>query len=204
MADNFNILDFNNSRIKNTGAVTSYAPGGYTWKDDGALQYGAISNYTVLTTGQYSGNTNVVVNGKTSVQPNACVIDNLTGLMWNSRQAASIGPASNGLLYWDDSAGANEDIGTYATACNTAGLAGHNDWFIPDFNQLISLFDASAAATPLYNPAFSFTGANLWTSTTYEPDTTKALAFNYNTLATLIGLKNTATLYVITVRKIFF
>lgn len=79
-----------------TGQTTSYHA-----DDDGDLELGIARSYTVLTTGQYAGNTNVTINGKTYAFPNACVKDNNTGKMWaRTVPQTDIGPSTDGRLYW--------------------------------------------------------------------------------------------------------
>jgi len=80
-----------------TGQTTSYHAG-----DDGDLEKGISHSYTVLTTGQYAGSTNVTINSKTYAFPNACVQDNRTGLMWaRTVPQSDIGPAEDGKLFWE-------------------------------------------------------------------------------------------------------
>jgi len=80
-----------------TGQTVSYATG-----DDGDLELGNAKSYTVLTTGQYSGTSNITINGKTNALSNNCVQDNRTGKMWARYVSQSdIGPAANGLLFWE-------------------------------------------------------------------------------------------------------
>lgn len=80
-----------------TGQETSYHAG-----DDGDLELGVAHDYTVLTTGQHSGTTAIVINGKTCNLGNNCVKDNNTKLMWaRSVPQSDIGPAANGRLFWD-------------------------------------------------------------------------------------------------------
>ena len=79
-----------------TGQETSYHDG-----DDGDLEMGVARDYRILTTGQYSGTTNITINGKTHALSNNCVRDNRTGLMWARYvPAADIGPAADGKLFW--------------------------------------------------------------------------------------------------------
>ena len=88
----------NPSRPLVTGQVTSYATG-----DDGDLELGVARSYTIYTTGQYSGTSNIVINGKTHALSNNCVQDNRTGLMWARRVPdADIGPATDGTLFWEE------------------------------------------------------------------------------------------------------
>jgi hypothetical protein len=80
-----------------TGQTTSYHA-----DDDGDLELGIAHNFTVLTTGQYAGSTNVTINSKTHVTSNACVRDENTGDEWLREVIqADIGPATDGKLFWD-------------------------------------------------------------------------------------------------------
>jgi hypothetical protein len=80
-----------------TGQTTSYAT-----DDDGDLELGVTKSYSVYTTGQYSGTTNITINGKTHALSNNCVKDNRTGLMWARYvPTADIGPATDGQLFWE-------------------------------------------------------------------------------------------------------
>jgi hypothetical protein len=80
-----------------TGQTVSYATG-----DDGDLERGVSKNYTILTTGQYSGTSNIVINSKTHALSNNCVKDNRTGLMWARYvPTADIGPSADGKLFWE-------------------------------------------------------------------------------------------------------
>jgi len=80
-----------------TGQTTSYHAG-----DDGDLEKGIAHDYTVLTTGQYSGTTGITINGKTCNLSNNCVKDNNTGLMWARYvPQTDIGPGADGRLFWD-------------------------------------------------------------------------------------------------------
>jgi len=81
-----------------TGQTTSYHAG-----DDGDLEKGIAHDYTVLTAGQYSGNTAITINSKTCNLSNNCVKDNNTGLMWARYvPQTGIGAAAHGLLFWKE------------------------------------------------------------------------------------------------------
>ena len=83
-------------QLLKTGQTISYRSG-----DDGDLEKGIAKDYTVLSTGQYSGATNIVINGKTHALSNNCVKDNRTGKMWARYvPTADIGPANDGQLFW--------------------------------------------------------------------------------------------------------
>ena len=80
-----------------TGQTISYHTG-----DDGDLELGTAKSFTVLDTGQYSGTTNITINGKTCALSNNCVQDNNTGLMWARYiPQTDIGAGTDGQLFWD-------------------------------------------------------------------------------------------------------
>jgi len=80
-----------------TGQETSYHA-----DDDGDLEKGVARSYTVLTTGDQSGTTNITINGKTGAVSNNVVKDNRTALDWQRFVAQSdIGPGADGKLFWD-------------------------------------------------------------------------------------------------------
>ena len=54
--------------------------------------------YQILSSGQYSGTTNITLNAKTDVHSNNCVFDLNTGLMWSRSLSASIGVNSDGRI----------------------------------------------------------------------------------------------------------
>lgn len=84
------------TQLLKTGQTIKYADG-----DDGDLELGISKDYTVLTTGQYAGTTNIVINGKTHALSNNCVIDNRTKKVWARYvPTADIGPAADGKLFW--------------------------------------------------------------------------------------------------------
>lgn len=156
--------------LKKTGQTTSYGSG--SGVDDGGLQKGLSPSYTVLTSGQYSGTTNITLNGKTEAKNNAVVFDNRTRLMWARSQSASLGPSSNGMLPWTTN-GSGEGIFTYAAAANAANYAGHNDWRNPSLIELLDLADMEAptgAPDATAFPSIS-TVTTVWSATT-EPDVT--------------------------------
>jgi len=146
-----------------TGQTTQYDGK----KDDGYYQKGIALSFTKNTTGQYSGTTDITVNGKTHALSNNTVTDNVNGLMWTaSAPDADIGPDNDGKLYWLDDVN-DEDIFDYCDAANAANLAGHNDWQVPNVKELISIINFS-----LDNPCWDSTYfndvaiGNYWSSST--------------------------------------
>lgn len=121
--------------IFKTGQITSYVAG-----DDGAYEVGENHNYEALTTGQYSGTTSIVLNGKTDAKINVCVMDHASGLMWSRYVSGSVGPTSNGLLPWTTN-GSGEGIFAYVAAANAAAFAGHTDWRVPNIFELYAQCD---------------------------------------------------------------
>ena len=107
-----------------TGQTVSYATG-----DDGDLELGIARSYTVLTTGQYSGTTNITINGKTHALSNNCVRDRRTRLMWARYvPTADIGPAANGQLFWEQwTLAAKTDISFTAGTKTINSVAGQFD-----------------------------------------------------------------------------
>jgi len=194
MADVPNILDFPNAPLIVTNQTTDRTPAGRTSKDDGGEQVGIARKYSVLDTGQYSGNTTITVNAKNDTHSNEAVLDNITGLMWTRTRANSIGASSNGTLAWDDTAGSDEDVFKYCDQANIANLSGHNDWRVPNILELASILNMEAPNSAPDATAWPvFTTGNYYTSTTLPNSVTFALAVNF-TNGTKNGiLKTTAS-----------
>ena len=180
-----------------TGQTTSYGSG--SGVDDGALQKGEAERYTVLTSGQYSGSVNITINGKTDAHSNACVVDELTGLMWSRTVSAGVGPTSNGSLPWTTN-GSGEGIFPYVAAANAANLAGYSDWRVPNKNEAGSLQRMEGGSGNPDATAFP-TGwnVNTWSSTTTPSVTANAIAPNFVT-GVLAATAKTTTAFVPLVR----
>ena len=153
--------------LQKTGQTTQYD----SKLDDGFYQKGVAKSYTILTTGQYSGTTNITLNSKTDVKSNNCVQDENTGLMWSRYESLILGPSNNGTLPWTTN-GDGEGIFDYAAAANTASFAGYSDWRIPNIFEYVSLADFEAPT--MYPDATAFVNINpqQWSSSTYPAGTT--------------------------------
>ena len=80
-----------------------------------------------------------------------CITDNLTGLMWSKAGLASAN--------W----------GSALSTINASSLCGHDDWRMPNVNELESLVHAGETNTAAWLNSQGFTslaGAFYWTSTT--------------------------------------
>ena len=188
-----------------TGQTTDRTPAGRTCKDDGGAQTGGVQAYELLTTGQFSGTTVITVNAKTDTHTNNCVVDKKTGLMWMDRVSASVGPASNGKLYWDDTGGSDEDIFEYCDQANIAGLAGFSDWRVCNHTELWTIANMEAAdATPntSYFQAFPVGATDyIWTNTTQPNNILNAKIINFGNSISSADNKTTATYYLLLVRS---
>jgi hypothetical protein len=72
-----------------------------------------------------------------------CVLDNVTGLMWEGSPTSATFTNKG-----DNSAG---DASTDVAAVNTNNLCGHNDWRMPSINELQSILDYGVAVTLVNN-----------------------------------------------------
>lgn len=122
----------------------------------------------------------VVTIKKREAHSNACVLDMNSGLMWSRTVSDKMGSSSSGTMPWT---GFLYDIFAYATAANTAGLAGYSDWQVPNINELLGLF-LSQIATPRIDAAFAGFNTDITHSSTTNPaNTTKTIAL-YWTMGT--------------------
>ncbi len=109
------------------------------------------------------------------------VVDNQTGLEWVGGDVSS--------MTWDDA----------LDFCEGLDYAGHEDWRLPDFNQLSSLVDYELESPATEMPETS--NAPHWSSTTRIefPDQGEAIQFSYGSWTS--GLKSGALFEVRCVRR---
>lgn len=154
-----------------TGQTTQY--GGY--EDDGYFKKGIAKSYTINTTGDQSGTTSIVMNGKTDVHSNNTVTDNNTKLEWTRDHSQSVGQNSDGAMPWTTN-GNGEGCFEYSALANAANLGGHNDWRVPNFFEILTLCNMEQ---PTAHPdSVSFPNWSSWakflTSTTVPNNTSRA------------------------------
>jgi hypothetical protein len=172
MSDQFNILDYTEGPLLKTGQTTNYTPAGRTSQDDGGVQAGIAGSmldgqYIILTTGQYSGTTNITIGALTDIHSNECVFDKVTGLMWSRTPSAAVFGVGTQNLFWSSEV-LLEDIFNYCDQANLAGLSGFNNWRIPNIKELFMMRiieTPSALPNTVAFPSIVDTTI-LWSSTT--------------------------------------
>ncbi len=96
-----------------------------------------------------------------------CVRDNVTGLVWEGKDATGTRAGSNTYTNLDN--GLASDASGYVVAANTANLCGFNDWRLPSIRELSNIVDHSRGTAPKINTAwFPNTVANNYWSAELE------------------------------------
>jgi hypothetical protein len=71
-----------------------------------------------------------------------CVVDNVTGLMWEGKTAS--GPRAGDYRYANFVSGATGHVSAYVAYVNSIALCGFSDWRLPEIEELLSLVDYGA------------------------------------------------------------
>ena len=108
------------------------------------------------------------------------ITDNVTGLVWEKLTADATIHDFNNLYTWPQAFQKIADL-------NTANFAGHNDWRLPNINELQTLADYSRS-NPAIDPLFFFNDPSsfiksdfYWSSTTWAiAPLTRAFALNFS------------------------
>ncbi len=133
---------------------------------------------------------------KAEAHPNACVLDNNTGLMWSQAASTKMGVTSVGTLPWTTVPG-GYGIFPYVVAANIAGLAGYSDWRVANKEELDLIINYEIQTPNII--AFPTWPNQTWTSTTRPTDNTTAYYLPSGDTVTNSAAK-TAAYYVILVR----
>ncbi|MBF0337947.1 MAG: DUF1566 domain-containing protein [Nitrospirae bacterium] len=138
--------------LPKTGQTKSYVAG-----DDGALQKGVAWPSPRFTD-----------NGDKTIT------DNLTGLVWTKdADTPTVGSCTGGSNTWQAAL-------DYVACLNTANYLGHNDWRLPNINELESLVNVQTTySLAVWLNSEGFTNVSLlnyWSSTTHSVGTSDALA----------------------------
>ncbi|OGR04663.1 MAG: hypothetical protein A2511_13460 [Deltaproteobacteria bacterium RIFOXYD12_FULL_50_9] len=95
---------------------------------------------------------------------NLTLTDNETTFMWQQQD-------DNTTRTWEEA----------IVYCEALDLGGHSDWRLPNYKELKSIVDYSAANPSINSTAFPGTDASdYWTSTTYAGSTSNAWLVSFN------------------------
>ncbi|MBF0539517.1 MAG: DUF1566 domain-containing protein, partial [Nitrospirae bacterium] len=144
--------------LPQTGQVTSYDTN-TPQRDDGALRIGVAWPVPRFT-----------------VNSDQTVTDTLTGLVWTKDASTpTVGSCTGGKMTWQAAL-------DYVACLNTASYLGHNDWRLPNINELESLVNAGQANTAwLQSQGFANVkpdNTRYWSSTTHAYYTSYAWEVN--------------------------
>jgi hypothetical protein len=167
--------------LMKTGQTTSYRTG-----DDGDLEAGRATSFTVLASNNPFGNTNRFTDelgGQTYT--NNIVID------WSTYNGATV------TGWYKDIVAVNQ---TWNTAIDNALLVSvgtfTTGWRLPNATEMMSIFNYGATTHGLEYVPFSNTNSDIfWTSTTLPILTNNALRIGNATFALINAAKTTATGY---------
>ena len=154
-----------------TGQTTSYRTG-----DDGDIEAGRATSFTVLASNNPWGNTNRF----TDTAGGQTYTNNIR-IDWSTYDGSTVlgyYQLSTSLLYtW------NQAI-DWAAALSTAGFT--SGWALPNINQLMNIMNWGLSANLNYAP-FSIATLSHWTSTTNNNDTASALIILSNSTNPLLN-----------------
>jgi hypothetical protein len=157
------VISRTTAKLMKTGQTTSYRTG-----DDGNIQAGRATSFSVLAENNPFGNTNRFTDelgGQTYT--NNIMID------WSTFDGSSVlGWARN---TYNNNADWNTVIDAalaYSVGTFTTG------WRLPNVNELLSIYNYSLGTKTNYSPLNITAGINAWTSTTVASSTTQAYFSN--------------------------
>ena len=140
----------------------------------------------------------------------ACTLDNVTGLMWEVKNAAGMRNASHRYSWYSSDSSNNggsvgiSSSGTCATSgrCDTekfvqdvnlGGLCGHSDWRMPIVTELSGIvhFELGAAVDPVYFPNTAFPNYAYWTASALAGDSSRAWLIVFNLVQFVTDVRDT-------------
>jgi hypothetical protein len=173
--------------VMKTGQTISYRTG-----DDGDLESGRATSFSVLAANNPFGNTNRftdVLGGQT--YSTKIIIDWST---YNGTTALGYYVLSSPLLYtW------NQSI-DWAVGLSVGGFT--SGWMLPNINQIMNIMNWSISANLNYAP-FSIAAISHWSSTTNPNDTTSALIVISNTTNSIINYSKALSRNVYLAARVF-
>jgi len=104
----------------------------------------------------------------------SCVRDNVTGLIWEGKEASGTRAGSN--IYTHLGGGAATDASGYVAEVNASALCGFTDWRLPTRNELMTLVNFSqTSGAPINTTWFPNTAlANYWSADGLSIESTRA------------------------------
>ena len=156
------------SNIPGTGQIQSYYA-----NDDGDLHTTKgvnwpLTRFTVIYRDS-SGDCSVQTSDCDGDSTNDLVKDELTGLIWTRHAGTpTAGSCTGGLMHWTSGTGDPLPI-AYVNCLNTINYLGHNDWRLPNINELHSLIDHSEYNPALFalHPFYGVQSTHYWSSTAH-------------------------------------
>lgn len=131
-----------------------------------------------------------------SLASGACVQDNVSGLVWESKTASGLHAAAS-TYTWLTSAGANGgsagtaiggacsgsgcDTEKFVAAVNAEATCGFSDWRLPTADELGNIVDAGVSTAPTIRPQFANqAAAAYWSASPKAGDSAGAWAVDFN------------------------
>ena len=165
------------AKLMKTGQTTSYRTG-----DDGDIEAGRATSFTVLAENNPFGNTN-----RFTDELGGQTYTNRIRIDWSTYDGSTV-------LGWYQLA--SPLLQTWSQAIDWAYLLTvstfTSGWRLPNINELMSLMNWSLSANLNYSP-FSLASISHWTSTTNNNDTTSALIVISNSTNSLLNYSKTNT-----------